>query len=54
MTFNEWLEKVDAEIFAECGLTSADIEDYDYFGAFYHERGARSIARAAMRKAGIL
>lgn len=51
-TFKAWMKAVDETMFAVAGVTSADIDDFDFAGAFADSESARGTARTALRSAG--
>ncbi len=50
-TFEGWMKKVDEELGALCGMSSASIADWDYRGAYQVHDSPRETARDALRNA---
>jgi len=49
--YDRWMAKVDAWLIRHCGLPSADLDDWGYYGAFEDGVTPSQAARAALRYA---
>lgn len=52
MSFDKWMEKVDAWLVRKCGLDNRDLPDWDYAGAFEDGWTPAAAARDAYEDAG--
>jgi Family of unknown function (DUF5419) len=51
-TFEQWMALVDDAIDRIVGLSSSDIEDYDYRGSFDAGASPRIVAKSALANSG--